>query len=596
MTLFKCKMCGGDLRPEEGSRIAVCEYCGSAATLPAAEDERRVGLFNQANRYRMHHEFDRAQAAYEALLKDGAGDAETHFGIVLCRYGVEYVEDPRSHKRVPTCHRTLLAPITEDADYREALNLAPDGYSRELYEEQAKEIASLQERIWKIVRQEPPYDVFLSYKENSETGQRTEDSVLAQQLYQKLTGEGYRVFLARVTLEQKLGEEYEPYIFAALSSAKVMLVLGTRPEYLEAVWVKNEWMRFLDLMKREPGRLLIPCIRSMKPEELPQELSLLQAQDMGKIGFEQDLLHGLRKVLKPAEKEPAPVVQAVGGIPVEKRLSNAGTFWKLGRAGEAEKTYREVTQDYPEEPGGWIGLARLASQDLTLYQGEGAAEALRYLQDAVSVAQGGPREKAVKETVEQYCRALLEQDRELRGAETVRREEAQGRVDSAKAALADANARRARQQAEMDRATAAFGPQKLRGRVKMGRGWKVCLGIAIAAFCMMAGSLAMMLTGNAEQSASGGEMFLLFLILFLITGVPSITNLCLTKGRRRKLAEYEKVIAAINPGLEQAERALPGLRSSLQEAEAALKAAKVAGVGEELAEKARALESRCGTS
>ena len=30
-----------------------------------------------------------------------------------------------------------------------------------------------------------------------------------------------------------------------------MLVIGTKPEYFNAVWVKNEWSRYLDMMKSD---------------------------------------------------------------------------------------------------------------------------------------------------------------------------------------------------------------------------------------------------------------------------------------------------------------------------------------------------------
>ena len=112
-----------------------------------------------------------------------------------------------------------------------------------------------------------------------------------------MTYEGYKVFFSRITLEDKLGQEYEPYIFAALNSAKVMLVIGTKPEFFNAVWVKNEWNRYLALMKNDRKRVLIPCYRDMDPYDLPEELSSLQSQDMGKIGFMQDLIHGIKKVM-----------------------------------------------------------------------------------------------------------------------------------------------------------------------------------------------------------------------------------------------------------------------------------------------------------
>ena len=43
---------------------------------------------------------------------------------------------------------------------------------------------------------------------------------LANDLYHQLTQEGFKVFFSRITLEDKLGTAYEPYIFAALNSVK----------------------------------------------------------------------------------------------------------------------------------------------------------------------------------------------------------------------------------------------------------------------------------------------------------------------------------------------------------------------------------------
>ena len=44
-----------------------------------------------------------------------------------------------------------------------------------------------------------------------------------------------------------------------------MLVVGTCREYFDAVWVKNEWRRFLKLMKEDSSRLLIPCYQGDGP-------------------------------------------------------------------------------------------------------------------------------------------------------------------------------------------------------------------------------------------------------------------------------------------------------------------------------------------
>ena len=124
-------------------------------------------------------------------------------------------------------------------NYKSVLNHA-DSYQRKIYEDEANAINEIQKGILSISQKEEPFDVFICYKETDNNGQRTPDSVLANDLYHQLTQEGFKVFFSRITLEDKLGTAYEPYIFAALNSAKVMVVLGTKPEYFNAVWVKNE--------------------------------------------------------------------------------------------------------------------------------------------------------------------------------------------------------------------------------------------------------------------------------------------------------------------------------------------------------------------
>jgi alpha-tubulin suppressor-like RCC1 family protein/tetratricopeptide (TPR) repeat protein len=298
-------MCGGDLIAEAGASYAVCDSCGSKQTIPSAADEQKANLYNRANHFRRAGEFDRAVTAYENILNADNTDAEAHWGLVLSRFGIEYVEDPATGERIPTCHRVQNESILADPDYKAALENAPDNYSSSLYEEEAKRIAELQRKILAIVANEQPYDVFICYKETTEGGSRTKDSAIAQDIYYALDKEGYRTFFSRISLEDKIGQEYEPYIFAALNSAKVMLVLGTEKEFFNAVWIKNEWSRFLALSKNDRSKLLIPCYRDMDPYDLPEELSMLQSQDMSKIGFIQDLLHGVEKVVHKTKADAA---------------------------------------------------------------------------------------------------------------------------------------------------------------------------------------------------------------------------------------------------------------------------------------------------
>lgn len=325
MAVIKCKSCGGNLILDTEQNIGTCEYCGIVQTITKhADDEHKITLFNRGNDLRRRFEFDRAIALFEKIVEMDETDAEAHWCLALSRHGIEYVDSPSDGRKVPTCHRLNAETILNDYDYQQALEHA-SLYTKHLYQEQAQEIAEIQKRIFAISQKETPFDVFICFKDTDDTtGQRTQDSVDAQDIYYQLTDLGYKVFFSRVTLETKGGEEYEPYIFSALHSAKVMIVVGSKKEYYEAVWVRNEWSRYLNIIREEKqhsgysSRLLIPCYRNIDAYDLPDELNLFQAYNMSKIGFVQDLVHGIRKVVgSPTQtpKEEHPTVPEKRDLP-----------------------------------------------------------------------------------------------------------------------------------------------------------------------------------------------------------------------------------------------------------------------------------------
>ena len=181
MAVFKCKMCGGSLEVYDET-VAVCEYCGTKQTLSKSKDEVVTNLFNRANKLRLRCEFDKAEQVYEKILDVDNTDAEAHWGIVLCKYGIEYVEDPKTYTRVPTCHRTLYEAVLTDVDYVAAIENA-DMAQKEMYVAEAKAIDALQKNILSIVNNEEPFDVFICYKETDDQGRRTVDSAIANEIY-----------------------------------------------------------------------------------------------------------------------------------------------------------------------------------------------------------------------------------------------------------------------------------------------------------------------------------------------------------------------------------------------------------------------------
>ena len=335
MAVFKCKMCGGDLEVVEGNTTCECEYCGTLQTLPSLDNEKKLNLFNRANRLRFNNEFDKAAAVYESIVAEFPEEAEAYWGLCLCKYGIEYVDDPTTAKKIPTCHRTSYDSIFNDSNFEMALEYA-DMVAQRVYREEAKEIDRLQQSILEIAKNEKPYDIFICYKETAEDGQRTKDSVLAQDMYDALTAKGYKVFFSRITLEDKLGQEYEPYIFSALNSAKIMLAVGTKYEYYNAVWVKNEWSRFLDMMNKDKSKVLIPCYADIDAYDMPQEFRNLQGQDMGKVGFMQDLVRGIGKII-PKELATPAVNNAIAPV-----SSNAQNLLKRGFESLEQKKWEDA--------------------------------------------------------------------------------------------------------------------------------------------------------------------------------------------------------------------------------------------------------------
>ena len=357
MATFKCKICGGALEIDSTQSVATCEYCGTKQTLPKFDDERRANLYDRANHFRRNNDFDKAMGIYENILNEDNTDAEAYWSIVLCRYGIEYVEDPATHKRVPTVNRAQFTSIFDDEDYQSAL-INADGYQREIYESEANAINEIQKGFLAISQKEEPFDVFICYKETDVSGRRTQDSVLATELYHELTREGFKVFFSRITLEDKLGIAYEPYIFAALNSAKVMVVVGTRPEHFNAVWVKNEWSRYLALIKNGAKKTLIPAYRNMDPYDLPEEFSHLQAQDMSKLGFMQDMIRGIKKIIEadaPKAATKGTVITTNIALNIAPLLKRAFMFLEDGEFDRADEFCEQVLNQDPENAEAYFG-------------------------------------------------------------------------------------------------------------------------------------------------------------------------------------------------------------------------------------------------
>ena len=149
MAVLKCKMCGGDLEVMEDMTVAECEYCGTKQTVPSVDDEKKIKLFERANRLRSNCEFDKAAGVYENIVADYSEEAEGYWGLILCRYGIEYVDDPATGKKIPTCHRSSFDSIMDDEDFDLVMENS-DSVSRHVYREEAKYIEEIRKGIIEV--------------------------------------------------------------------------------------------------------------------------------------------------------------------------------------------------------------------------------------------------------------------------------------------------------------------------------------------------------------------------------------------------------------------------------------------------------------
>jgi len=79
------------------------------------------------------------------------------------------------------------------------------------------------------------YEVFISYKCTDNSGNKTPDFTMAQELFNALTNMGYRAFFSFDTLEQIGSSRYKADIDAALDTAKAMIVVLSDAGYASSL-------------------------------------------------------------------------------------------------------------------------------------------------------------------------------------------------------------------------------------------------------------------------------------------------------------------------------------------------------------------------
>lgn len=305
MGVLKCKMCGSNLEIEDSITVCKCEKCGTSQTVPDIEDDKELKLFERAGRLRFNCDFDKAAGIYNTITDSYPEEAEGYWGLILCKYGIEYADNASGIKE-PVCHRISYDSVMDDEDFELVMENS-DSESRAIFREEAKIIEENRKKYIQIAESEQPYDIYISYRAKDDNGDKTAVSEIAGHLYNKLTSAGYRVFLSEAALKGKERSDCEPYIYSALNSANVMLALGTSYDDYNDVWVKNEWNRYLEIAEKNKNKCLIPCYKDVDEYDIPKEFAGLKVCQLGNDDTFNNIMAEIANVVKPASiNQPAP--------------------------------------------------------------------------------------------------------------------------------------------------------------------------------------------------------------------------------------------------------------------------------------------------
>lgn len=320
-----CKSCGGAVTRQ--GDYYVCEFCGNKWEIDSSNDIHAV---DRANAWRALRDgdFEKAAELFEEIIVKEDDNHEAYWGLALARGGIVYVTDLHENKKVPTCNNITEESFSGSKDVQKAISLAPADIA-DGYRQQADYIEKVRMEWLEKASKEPAYDVFISFKDSDrENGiARTQDSIDAQDLYNALIAEGYKVFFSRISLRDKISEQYEPYIYNAIKTAKVMIVFGEKVEYFSSVWIKNEWSRFKTRIANgeKHKNSLVVVYKNLDPSQLPVVLRSRQCLNMADMTFLSDLNRHIGRVIAESKKEAHIEKIAIQGGQVSKKATSLHT-------------------------------------------------------------------------------------------------------------------------------------------------------------------------------------------------------------------------------------------------------------------------------
>ncbi len=306
LSAFQCPICMSTHCRQEGD-VFICESCGNSYTQKQADSQMFIDL-RIANRHRQFAEFSKARDIYVDIINKYEDEdlSSAYWGILLCDQSV-LLEMDNSGQLFPSFYRVKNVPIQETDAYLNLIKYVKKNAPEKMddYIDRINLIESARDKAVVISQTTKPYDVFICFKKtqlNSDVV--APDYDVANEIYNELSDK-YKIFYSEKSLRNVRVRDFEPNIYYGLYTAKVMLLICSKREFLESHWMKNEWKRFMELNKDRDSdyKSIIPIfIDNFKEENLPDELAHKQALKYG-ISLIADIDKTLQKIINPIDKD-----------------------------------------------------------------------------------------------------------------------------------------------------------------------------------------------------------------------------------------------------------------------------------------------------
>lgn len=284
--ILRCLQCGSNKLTKNPEGTYTCDSCGTKTDFDKFDESDQLKI-DQALSLRQTAKFDEARVLYDQLkfgLPKDQHAPEVHFGLFACDYKVLFELDNRTGNRVPIFYSSSERTVFDNPNLNLALAQARDLSFKKYqeYYELASKVEAARMTYQQIVKYVTPFDIFICFKKTDLDGiSDTKDYSAAMTLYQYLVSHfsQFKVFFSEKSLAEIPLTEYEPNIYYALHTSKILIVISSKRDYLESQWVKNEWSRFLAINK---ANAIIPVyLKGSNVNIFPSEILKNNAYEEG---------------------------------------------------------------------------------------------------------------------------------------------------------------------------------------------------------------------------------------------------------------------------------------------------------------------------